>query len=621
NFAVGLSASTGPDVSRSQCCQDVSCQSNDSKPSRQSQIFDIIKSGMLIPVQTLVEQNGISILSMRDDKGHTPAHWTCLGGHTAVLRYMIENKVPIDEPSNNDLGAKPVHWACVNGHIAIVDILSQAGVDLDTVDNKNCTPLIVAAQYGQTMLAGYLMGKGARLQLTDKDGDNALHWAAFKGHNELMRLLIYSGFNPKQKDNYGQTVLHLACINGNLQAVKDLCEQDGVDVDQADNNGKTPLMLAIGRKHDSLVSYLKKEIHSRNSLLPRIDCWSIIFGPPGNTKAALIFFLVTVVLWGYPMYLIKCLPVTWNDLQAFHVLFMCTNVIMWICLYHSNSIDPGFLPRNIPEYDLAIKQVAHFDEWKQGQNPLSRLCHTCRTVRPLRAKHCRICNRCIREFDHHCPYIHNCVGYYNRAYFLAFLSTLMVLVALSNYFMYYVVFYVQSDWLSTIGSCQLAFFTIMISVVFFMSETIHTYAIALDCINSLLLYGKANHCCIMTGLHGVVVCRISFTGVCVGMSIMGTQALHFSYVVLSMEGMPWYRIDFMLGLVLCIVFYTIIFQAAKNITTNERINRKRYQYLKDGKGAFYNPFDRGIRMNLLEFLHLKPSQTEDEVQLLGIHTV
>ncbi|KAK3778765.1 hypothetical protein RRG08_013036 [Elysia crispata] len=602
NFAVGLSASAATAISQS--CEDACCPSNAGKTSAQSQIFDIIKSGMLIPVQTLVEQNGISILSIRDDKGHTPAHWTCLGGHTAVLRYMIENKVPIDEPSNNDLGAKPVHWACVNGHIAIVDILSQAGVDLDTVDNKNCTPLIVAAQYGQTMLAGYLMGKGARLQLTDKDGDNALHWAAFKGHNELMRLLIYSGFNPKQKDNYGQTVLHLACINGNLQAIKDLCEQDGVEVDQADNNGKTPLMLAIGRKHDSLVSYLKKEIKSRSSLLPRIDCWSIIFGPPGNTKAALIFFLVTVVLWGYPMYLIKCLPVTWNDLQVFHVLFMCTNVIMWICLYHSNSIDPGFLPRNIPEYDLAIKQVAHFDEWKQGQNPLSRLCHTCRTVRPLRAKHCRICNRCVREFDHHCPYIHNCVGYYNRAYFLAFLSTLMVLVILSNYFMYYVVFYVQSDWLSTIGSCQLAFFTIMISVIFFMSQ-------------------------ITVVIAHYVVCRVSFTGVCLGMSIMGTQALHFSYIVLSMEGMPLYRVDFMIALILCIVFYIIvmclgesaIFQAATNITTNERINRKRYDYLKDGKGAFYNPFDRGIRLNFLEFLHLKPSQTEEEVQLLGIHTV
>ena len=45
------------------------------------------------------------------------------------------------------------------------------------------------------------------------------------GYSELMRLLIYSGFNPRQKDNYWQTPLHLACINGNITAVKELCEQ------------------------------------------------------------------------------------------------------------------------------------------------------------------------------------------------------------------------------------------------------------------------------------------------------------------------------------------------------------------------------------------------------------
>jgi len=54
-------------------------------------------------------------------------------------------------------------------------------MSIDAVDNKGCTPLIIAAQYGQTMLAGFLMGRGARLQITDKEGDNALHWAAFKG--------------------------------------------------------------------------------------------------------------------------------------------------------------------------------------------------------------------------------------------------------------------------------------------------------------------------------------------------------------------------------------------------------------------------------------------------------
>ncbi|XP_059170532.1 uncharacterized protein LOC131952064 isoform X1 [Physella acuta] len=481
-------------------------------------IFEAVKAGLLIPVQSLAEQYGLPVLALRDDKGHTPVHWACLGGHTAILRYMIENKVPIDEPSSNDLGAKPIHWACVNGHIAIVDILTQAGVDLDSVDHKNCTPLIVAAQYGQTMLAGYLMGKGARLQLTDKDGDNALHWAAFKGHNELMRLLIYSGFNPRQKDNFGQTALHLACINGNLTAVRELCEQDGVEIDIPDNNGKTPLQLALGRKHDAIVSYLKNEVQSRNSILPRIDCWAIIFGPPGNSKGALLFFFFNVVLWGYPMYIFKCLPITWNELQIFHVLFMFTNVIMWICLYHANTIDPGYLPRNIPEYDMAIKQVAHFDEWKQGQNPLSRLCHTCRTVKPLRAKHCRVCNRCVKEFDHHCPYIHNCVGYYNRGSF----SIFVMMVNFNGVF--------------------------TLKFLYTLAKLEH-FALRVDYLLSLLL-----------------------------MSIYG-------FVAVS-------------------IFLITMYNAAKNLTLNELINRKRYSYLLNKDRKFRNPHDKGILKNLAEFWHL-----------------
>lgn len=48
---------------------------------------------MLIPVQTIVEQEGVGVLSSRDEKGHTPAHWACLGGHTTILRFIIENKV------------------------------------------------------------------------------------------------------------------------------------------------------------------------------------------------------------------------------------------------------------------------------------------------------------------------------------------------------------------------------------------------------------------------------------------------------------------------------------------------------------------------------------------------
>lgn len=54
-------------------------------------------------------------------------------------------------------------------------------MSVDIKDGKGFTPLIVAAQYGQTMLAAFLIGKKATLYLTDLEGDTALHWAASKG--------------------------------------------------------------------------------------------------------------------------------------------------------------------------------------------------------------------------------------------------------------------------------------------------------------------------------------------------------------------------------------------------------------------------------------------------------
>ena len=130
----------------------------------------------------IVQTEGSEILYTVDQKGHSPIHWASLAGYNDIVKFFIESNAPVNKESNNELAPKPIHWACVNGHIVTVDILLQNGASIDTTDNRNCTPLIYAAQYGKTMLAGYLIGKGARKDLTDLDGDNALHWAAFKGN-------------------------------------------------------------------------------------------------------------------------------------------------------------------------------------------------------------------------------------------------------------------------------------------------------------------------------------------------------------------------------------------------------------------------------------------------------
>ena len=54
---------------------------------------------------------------------------------------------------------------------------------------------------------------------------------------------------------------------------------------------------------------------------------------------------------------LQCIPATWVELQSLHMIFFFLNTVMWVCLYHSSTVDPGYLPRNIPEYDRAIKEV------------------------------------------------------------------------------------------------------------------------------------------------------------------------------------------------------------------------------------------------------------------------
>ena len=50
----------------------------------------------------------------------------------------------------------------------------------------------------------------------------------------------------------------------------------------------------------------------------------------------------------------------------------------------------------------------------------------CITKKPKRSYHCDICNVCIQQYDHHCPWINNCVGKKNIKRFMFFLISVEI---------------------------------------------------------------------------------------------------------------------------------------------------------------------------------------------------
>ena len=374
----------------------------------------------------LNDNREVPVDEILDSRGYSLLHEATFQDSTKLVRVLIRHgrltltppKLSdwIDAKTHND-GFSALHFASFKGNPDSCELLIDNGADIYARNNFGINMVHVAAQGDQPISLYFFKLRGLDLRSKDDRGSTPLHWACYSKAEIALVYLLSWVKHLEDRDCDGFTPLHLAVksVEGlrSTRPVRSLLIR-GASRDAADNQGRKPIDFCETFTNDGLKNQLIGD------LKPPKDISCLMMKTPlklveksyktplfmWTLFASVEWFLMAVLfpLW-YRMDFLICLQIT---------LFLAALVFHMICLCR----DPGTLksPKGVP----FMSMMRIFD-------PVL-LCPDCEVVRTDRSRHCSICNVCIERFDHHCPWINNCVGLSNHLFFMLFLvSTICVL--------------------------------------------------------------------------------------------------------------------------------------------------------------------------------------------------
>jgi uncharacterized protein len=146
--------------------------------------------------------------------------------------------------------------AARRGNLAKVQDLLARGVNVNTIDPNDTTPLLYATQAGHGDIVRVLLEYSADVNSSRKSGGlTALMLAASCDRLEILQQLLAAGADVDRVNQDGTPALMIAAYKGHQQIVAALLEA-GATLDRQDQDGDTALNLAIAKGHNPIVSLL-----------------------------------------------------------------------------------------------------------------------------------------------------------------------------------------------------------------------------------------------------------------------------------------------------------------------------------------------------------------------------
>ena len=173
----------------------------------------------------------------------TPLIFACMCKNYDITKFLLENGANPNLSTNSN---NALHIVTHTDDFDFFELMVQYGANINQIDSKQNTPLIIASNYGYKDIVDFLLEQNVNIEHRNNFGETALFVACKNNKIDIVNTLISHGANVHIK-NHGEINLLMTVaeqIGDMIQLFDTLILAGLIEFDLQNNAGQTALILA-----------------------------------------------------------------------------------------------------------------------------------------------------------------------------------------------------------------------------------------------------------------------------------------------------------------------------------------------------------------------------------------